>query len=132
MGGPYPMELRTPVVAFVEEGHSYREAAERFRVSAGFVTDIVSPSARPVRSRPAPPTGAAPAGTPGRGHGRLAGAREWIRDRMAGKPDATLDEPTAALPEERSIKVHRSPGGRLLHGLGPSHGKRHRGKRAGA
>jgi len=67
-----------------------------------------------------------------RGHGRFAGVRERVRERMAGKPDTTLDEPTAALHEELSVGVHRSPVGRLLHGLVTSHGKRYQGKRAGA
>jgi len=99
------MELRTCIVEFVEEGNSYREAAERFRVSPGFVNDMVRPSGEPARSRP---------------------------ERMAGKPDTTLDEPTAALREEIPIEVHRSPVGRLPHRLGPSHKKRRQGRRAGA
>ena len=33
MHGPYPGELRTRVIAFVEEGGSRREAAEQFDVS---------------------------------------------------------------------------------------------------
>ncbi|MES2665767.1 MAG: IS630 transposase-related protein [Pseudomonadota bacterium] len=32
MGKPHPMELRTRVIAFVEEGHGHREAARHFRV----------------------------------------------------------------------------------------------------
>jgi len=70
-------------------------------------------------------TGSLEAGPQGRrGHGRLAGAREWIRDRMAGKSDTTLDGPTVARRKELPIRIHRSPVGRLLHGLGPSHGKK--------
>jgi len=67
-----------------------------------------------------------------RGHGRFAEAREWIRERMAGKSDTTLDELTAALREERLIKAHRSPVGRLLHRLGPSHGNRTSGQASGS
>jgi len=41
MGKPHPMELRTRVIAFVEEGHGHREAALHFRVSPRFVNDMV-------------------------------------------------------------------------------------------
>ena len=41
MGKPHPMALRERVVAFVEEGHSHRSAAARFRVSVKFVNDMV-------------------------------------------------------------------------------------------
>jgi len=59
------MELRRRVVDFVEEGHSYREVAELFRVSAGLVNDMAKPSGRPVPSRPDRKAGAATAGSPG-------------------------------------------------------------------
>jgi len=67
-----------------------------------------------------------------RGHGRLAGAREWVRERMTKGPDTTPEELTAALREEHPIKVHRSPVGRLLHRLGLSHKKRRQGQRTEA
>ncbi|WP_207465346.1 helix-turn-helix domain-containing protein, partial [Paracoccus fontiphilus] len=35
------MELRTRVVAYVDEGHGHREAARHFRVSPKFVNDLV-------------------------------------------------------------------------------------------
>ncbi len=41
MGKPHPVELLERVVAFVEEGHSHRSAAERFRVSPRFVNNTV-------------------------------------------------------------------------------------------
>lgn len=41
MGKPHPMELRTRVVAYVDEGHGHREAARHFRVSPKFVNDLV-------------------------------------------------------------------------------------------
>jgi len=63
-----------------------------------------------------------------RGHGRLAGARERVRERMAGKPDTTLDGLTVALREECSIEAHRSPVVRLLRRLRLSHRKRSRGR----
>ena len=41
MGRSHPMELRSRVVAFVEEGHGHREAARHFQVSPKFVNDKV-------------------------------------------------------------------------------------------
>ena len=41
MGKPHPMELRSLVIAFIEEGHGHREAARHFRVSPRFVNDMV-------------------------------------------------------------------------------------------
>ncbi len=41
MGKAHPMELRSRVVAFVEQGHGHREAAWHFRVSPRFVNDMV-------------------------------------------------------------------------------------------
>ena len=41
MGKPHPIELRERVVAFVEEGHSHRASASRFRVLPRFVNDMV-------------------------------------------------------------------------------------------
>ena len=42
MGRPHPMALRERVVAFVQEGHSNREAARHFRVSPRFVNDLMN------------------------------------------------------------------------------------------
>ena len=41
MGKPHPMELRTRVVDFVEEGNTHRATAAHFRVSIKFVNDMV-------------------------------------------------------------------------------------------
>lgn len=41
MGKPHPIELRERVVAFVNEGHSNREAARHFRVSPRFVNNMM-------------------------------------------------------------------------------------------
>ena len=42
MGRPHPMEFRTRVVDFVEEGNTQRATAAHFRVSIKFVNDIWS------------------------------------------------------------------------------------------
>jgi len=41
MGKPHPIELRTRVVAFVDEGNGHREAARHFRVSPEFVNTLI-------------------------------------------------------------------------------------------
>jgi hypothetical protein len=41
MGKSHPIALRSWVVAFVEEGHSHREASSHFRVSPRFVNNLV-------------------------------------------------------------------------------------------
>lgn len=41
MGKPHPIELRTRVVDFVEEGNTHRTTAAHFRVSIKFVNDMV-------------------------------------------------------------------------------------------
>jgi transposase len=41
MGKPHLIELRSRVIAFVEEGNGHREAARHFRVSPRFVNDMM-------------------------------------------------------------------------------------------
>jgi transposase len=41
MGKSHPIELRSRVVAFVEEGNTHREASRHFRVSPRFVNNLV-------------------------------------------------------------------------------------------
>ena len=115
MGKPHPIELRARVVAFVEEGHSHRAAAERFRVSPRFVNNMV------ILKRE---TGALAAQRQGwRGGGKLSAHEEFVRRRVKQDGDLTLDELRTEL-AGRSVIVHRSSVGRLLHRLGLSHKKK--------
>ncbi|WP_244426294.1 IS630 transposase-related protein [Rhizobium mesoamericanum] len=41
MGKSHPIELRSRVIAFVEEGNTHREASRHFRVSPRFVNNLV-------------------------------------------------------------------------------------------
>lgn len=116
MGKPHPMELRERVVAFVDEGHGHREAARHFRVSPRFVNDMIrlrreTGSLAPKRQ-----------GNPGRG--KLTDVADWVRDRIAGKGELTLDALVVELRETHGLGVHRSAVGRLLRRLGLSHKKR--------
>jgi hypothetical protein len=71
MGKPYPMDLRTRVVDFVEEGNTHRATAAHFRVSIKFVNDMVKLKRE---------TGSLEPKRQGRsGHGKLAGSHDWVR-----------------------------------------------------
>lgn len=124
MGRPHPMALRTRVVDSVEEGHTHRATASRFRVSVKFVNDMVKLKRE---------TGSLEPRRQGRrGHGKLSGVHNWVRARIEAKPDITLDELVIALRQERGIKVHRASVGGLLHRLELSHKKRPASQRAEA
>lgn len=124
MGRPHPMALRERVVAFVEEGHSNREAARHFRVSPRFVNNLM------IRHRKAGTLEAKPQGRPA-GTGKLADQQDWLGQRLAHDGDLTLDELCMAL-AERGVYAHRSSVGRLLHRLGLSHKKKPPGQRTAA
>ena len=117
MGKPHPVELRSRVIGYVDEGHGHREAARHFRVSPKFVNDLVK-----LRRE----TGCL---TPrrqgnGGGHGKLVDVTGWLEARVTAKSGITLDELVAELAETHGIDVHRATVWRVLRGLGLSHKKR--------
>ena len=69
------MALRERVVAFVEEGHSHRAAAARFRVSVKFVNDMVILKRETGGLEPR-------AQGNGGGHGKLVIVQDWITGRQ--------------------------------------------------
>ena len=115
MGRSHPMELRTRVVVFVEEGHGHREAARHFRVSPRFVNDMV------ILKRET--GGLVPKAQGNHAAGKLACYSDWLRDRLAAKGDLTLDEIVAEMLAMHGVAVHRGSVGRWLHRLGLSHKK---------
>lgn len=115
MGKSHPMELRSRVIAFVEEGHGHREAARHFRVSPRFVNDMV------ILKRES--GGLLPRPQGNRAEGKLAPYSGWLRDRLAVKSDMTLDEIVAELAAVHGLSVHRGSVGRWLLRLGLSHKK---------
>ncbi len=117
MGKPHPIELRTRVVAFVDEGHGHREAARHFRVSPKFVNDLIKLRRKTGSLLPRPQGN-------GGGHGKLAGVTGWIDARVTAKGEITLDELVAELAETHGIDVHRGTVWRVLRGLGLTHKKR--------
>ena len=117
MGKPHPIELRTRVVAFVDEGNGHREAARHFRVSPIFVNTLIKLRRETGSLAPRPQGN-------GGGHGKLAGVTRWIETRVAAKGEITLDELVAELAESHGIAVHRGTVWRVLRGLGLTHKKR--------
>jgi transposase len=111
------MALRERVVAFVEEGHSHRSAAARFRVSVKFVNDMVILKRETGGLEPR-------AQGNGGGHGKLASLRDWIKARMVAKPDLTLDDLVVEVADGHGVTVHRVSIWRALHSLGLTHKKR--------
>lgn len=116
MGKPHPIELRQRVVTYVEEGHSHRSAAARFRVSVKFVNDMVILKRETGSLQPRPQGN-------GGGHGKLEAVRGWIGARMAQKGDLTLDDLVAELAQQQGIAIHRVSVWRFLRGLGLTHKK---------
>ena len=116
----HPIEIRSRVIAFVEEGHSHREAARHFRVSPRFVNDMVilkrENGGLEVKARG------------GRRRSKLARYDDWMRARLIEKGDLTLDEIVVELASVHGVAVHgvavhRGSVGKWLHRLGLSHKK---------
>lgn len=115
MGKPHPIEVRSRVIDFIEEGHGHREAARHFRVSPRFVNDMV------ILKRES--GGLEPKARGGRRKSKLAPYDDWMRARLAEKGDLTLDEIVAEMASVHGISVHRGSVGKWLHRLGLSHKK---------
>ena len=109
------MELRSRVVAFVEEGHGHREAARHFRVSPRFVNDMV------ILKRTT--GGLAPKPQGNHADGKLAPYADWLRAWLAVQGDLTLDEIVVDLATLHGLSAHRGSVGKWLHRLGLSHKK---------
>ncbi len=109
MGKSHPMELRTRVTSFVEEGHGHREAARHFRVSPRFVNDMV------ILKRKT--GGLAPKPQGNHAEGKLASYSGWLRDRLAVKGDLTLDEIVVELAAVHGVSAHRGSVGRVQPAL---------------
>ena len=115
MGKPHPMEIRSRVIAFVEEGHGPREAARHFRVSPRFVNDMV------ILKRES--GGLLPQAQGNHAEGKLAPYATWLRGRLVQKGDLTLDEIVGEMAAVHGVSVHRGSVGKWLHRLGLSHKK---------
>lgn len=117
MGKPHPVALRERVIAFVEDGHSHRAAAKRFRVSVTFVNDMVILKRETGGPEPR-------AQGNGGGHGKLVGGQDRIAGRIGKKPDLTLNDLVGELAAQPGIAIHRVSVWRFLRGIGPTREKR--------
>ena len=115
MGKSHPIELRSRVIAFVDEGNGHREAARHFRVSPRFVNDMV------ILKRES--GGLLPKAQGNHAEGKLAPYVAWLRDRLVRKGDLTLDEIVVEMADVHGVAVHRGSVGKWLHRLGLSHKK---------
>ena len=116
MGKPHPVELRTRVIGYVDEGHGHRQAARHFRVSPKFVNDLVRLRRETECLTPRRQGN-------GGGPGKLVDVTGWLEARVTAKSGITLDELVSQLAETHGIDVHRTTVWRVLRGLGLSHKK---------
>ena len=111
MARPFSSDLRERVVAQVGAGHSRREVARRFGVSASFVVKLMMRVER---------TGSVAAAKRGRpfGFGKLVGVRDALIARLETAPDTTLAELADWLAREHGVHVHLRSVCRVLRAAG--------------
>ena len=97
MGKGYSLDLRTRVIAAVEEGDSAREAGRLLKIGASTAIRYVQRFIE---------TGSV-AALPGTGHSRspLETHKDWLIDLVKAEPDLTLAEIRARLIE---VKAHKA------------------------
>lgn len=116
MGKPYGLELRERVVSFVDAGNSHRAAARHFSVSPRFVNNMIK-LRRDTNSLLAKEQGH---------HGywnKVNAYTDWVRQRLADKPDLTLVEIRQELEEAHGLRVGVTTVWDWLQRLGLSHKK---------
>lgn len=96
MAHSYSSDLRDRIVDYVERGHSRREAARRFGVSASFAVKLLQRFRRTGSAKPAP------RGRPS-GAGKLSAHRDFLIDRVEAKPDITMPELADTLRRRRGV-----------------------------
>jgi transposase len=96
MGQSYSLDLRARIVGHVRAGHSRRDAARHFRVSASCAVKLLKRADRTGSVEPAH------RGRP-RGSGKLAAHQAFLIGRVEAQPDITMPELAAALAAERGV-----------------------------
>ena len=115
MAKSYSLDFREKVIAFVERGHSRRQAAEVFGVSPSFVVKLMDRLRR---------TGAADASPRGGSTGKLAAHRDFLVAAVESKPDQTMPDLAALLLSERGVTAAPASLSRLLIRCGLTRKKR--------
>ena len=122
MAHPLSNDLRLRLVDFVEEGHSRREAAARFKTAASSAVNIVRlwKSTGSVEPRP----------RGGFRHGKLKPHKAFILGVVGKHPDITMPELAQVLVSEKSVKIDPSNLSKFLIACGLSYKKKPSGNRA--
>jgi transposase len=116
MPQPLSNDLRLRLVEFVEEGHSRREAAARFRTAASSAVNVMKLWKDTGSVSPRPRGGFR--------HGKLKPHRAFILEFVAEQPDITMPELAVALLAEKNIKIDPSNLSKFLIGCGLSYKKK--------
>lgn len=120
---PHPLsnDLRERVVAFVEAGHSCREAASHFETSVSFAVNLMR------RWRETGSVDPRPRG--GFRHGKLQPHRDFILAAVSGQGDVTMPELASKLAQSKGVKADPSTLSKFLIACGFSVKKNSAGKR---
>jgi transposase len=116
MGKSYSPDLRKRVVSRVESGHSRREAARHFGVSASCAVKLmqrVETTGSPAPARQGRPPGG----------GKLSPYRDFLIERVKAESDITMPELAQVLMKERGVEVDPASLSRLLRKAGFSYKK---------
>ncbi len=116
MGKPYSSDLRGRVQRHIEAGHTRRDAAIRFGVSASFAVKLDQ------RVRATGSTAPARQGRPA-GSGALARFQDYLVGLVEARPDIALREMAEALETTHRHRTHPSSISRLLNAAGFSYKK---------
>ena len=122
MAQPLSNDLRLRLVEFVDEGHSRREAAARFKTAASSAVNIVKLWKGTGSVEPRPRGGFR--------HGKLKPHKEFILGIVGSHPDITMPELAQMLFSEKSVKIDPSNLSKFLIACGLSYKKKPSGNRA--
>lgn len=122
MAHPLSKDLRMRLVAFVEEGHSRREAAIRFKTAVSSAVNVVKLWKDTGSVEPRPRGGFR--------HGKLKPHSEFILGVVASQPDITMPELAEVLLAAKRVKIDASNLSKFLIACGLSYKKKPSGNRA--
>jgi transposase len=116
MPQPLSNDLRLRLVEYVEEGHSRRAAAERFKTAASSAVNVLKRWQDTGSVEPKPRGGFR--------HGKLKPHREFILGVVAERPDITMPELAQVLLAAKDVKIDPSNLSKFLIGCGLSYKKK--------
>lgn len=122
MPQPLSNDLRLRVVEFVEEGHSRREAALRFKMAASSAVNVVKLWKDTGSVDPRPRGGFR--------HGKLKPHKGFILGVVGKQSDITMPELAQVLLSEKNVKIDPSNLSKFLISCGLSYKKKPSGNRA--